>query len=241
MGEQYEKRLKTFENWPLEFPKFALALAGFIYTGQDDIVRCPMCGIELCSWHEGDDPTADHLRWSSDCEFFKNDDPLFIKRKRAPLYSDKKTLESRLKTFEDWPPQMRQKPRELAEAGFYYTGRGDQVVCFHCGLGLQNWSSGDDAWAKHALFYSKCEFHQLKDENNMMSSLMIKEMSAEDVKIKQVEACNKLLCKICLENELSVVFMPCKHTACCSDCSVNFDKCVICRQNITSFLKIFIS
>lgn len=146
-----------------------------------------------------------------------------------------------MKTFEDWPPQMHQKPKDLAEAGFYYTGRGDRVLCFHCGLGLKQWASEDDAREQHALFYDKCEFHQLKHEKD---SLSVKETSltVNEVEDVQVETCSdRLLCKICLENECCVVFMPCKHMACCSDCSVNFNKCIICRQKIASFLKIFIS
>ena len=32
-------------------------------------------------------------------------------------------LEARLATFREWPSALRQTPEELAEAGFYYTGR----------------------------------------------------------------------------------------------------------------------
>lgn len=242
MDDQYEKRLKTFVNWKSDFPKSQIALAGFVYTGEDDVVICPICQVELSNWRKDDDPTADHLRWSPDCNFFDTDTS-FIIRKRSPLYTDKMTFESRLKTFEDWPVQMSQKPEELAEAGFYYTGRGDRVLCFHCGLGLKDWRCGDDVWTQHAFFYAKCEFYQVKNEKDA-SSLPLKGIPApiQNEKIEQVETCdNKLLCKVCLENELSVVFMPCKHMVCCSDCSVTCDKCIICRQNITSFLKIFIS
>ena len=32
-------------------------------------------------------------------------------------------LEARLATFREWPSGLQQRPEELAEAGFYYTGR----------------------------------------------------------------------------------------------------------------------
>ena len=32
-------------------------------------------------------------------------------------------LEARLATFKEWPSGLQQRPEELAEAGFYYTGR----------------------------------------------------------------------------------------------------------------------
>ena len=31
-------------------------------------------------------------------------------------------LEARLATFKEWPSGLQQRPEELAEAGFYYTG-----------------------------------------------------------------------------------------------------------------------
>lgn len=242
MVDQYERRLKSFENWPSDFPVNLIALAGLIYTGRDDIVMCPLCEVEFYNWEAGDDPTADHLSYSPHCQFFH--DSLFIQRK-SPVHTDKITLESRMKTFEDWPVQISQTPKELAEAGFFYTGRGDKVLCFHCGLGLHSWMRNDDVWNMHAKFNAKCEFLQLK--NDVTSS--IKDMSLpidvsikDSVLIEKDETYNdKLLCKVCLENELCVTFMPCKHTVCCSDCSITFDKCIICRRNITSFLKIFIS
>ena len=43
--------------------------------------------------------------------------------------------QSRLNTFVDWPISLQQKPAELAAAGFFYSGRGDKVYCFSCGIG----------------------------------------------------------------------------------------------------------
>ena len=41
------------------------------------------------------------------------------------------SLEARVSSFRDqfksWPPGLKQKPEELAEAGFFYYGIGDQV------------------------------------------------------------------------------------------------------------------
>lgn len=38
---------------------------------------------------------------------------------RNPVYA---TVESRLRTFDNWPTDVTQKPDDLAAAGFYYTG-----------------------------------------------------------------------------------------------------------------------
>lgn len=40
---------------------------------------------------------------------------------------DKASLAARLATFDRWPYDRPQAPKSLAEAGFFYTGRADQV------------------------------------------------------------------------------------------------------------------
>ena len=79
----------------------------------------------------------------------------------GPLHPQYATLEARLRTFREWPPALRQKPRDLAEAGFYYIGLSDQVKCFYCDGGLRNWQSEDEPWKEHARWFQKCVFVRL--------------------------------------------------------------------------------
>lgn len=65
---------------------------------------------------------------------------------------------ARLRSFEDWPKSMTQKPEKLADAGFFYTLKGDGVICFQCGGDLSQWEKGDDPWIEHALWYGKCKY-----------------------------------------------------------------------------------
>ena len=44
---------------------------------------------------------------------------------------------------------------------FYFTGKGDRVVCFHCGGCLYNWGEDDDPWLEHAYWFERCPFLQL--------------------------------------------------------------------------------
>lgn len=68
---------------------------------------------------------------------------------------------NRLKTFKEWPINLKMKPAELSDAGFFYTGVGDRVQCFSCGGGLKNWEDDDVAWEQHALWYPNCEYMKL--------------------------------------------------------------------------------
>lgn len=61
----------------------------------------------------------------------------------------------RLQSFNEWPKSMKQKPEQLSDAGFFYTQKGDRVICFSCGGGLREWEEDDDdPWEQHALWYN---------------------------------------------------------------------------------------
>merc|ERR1719242_1291505 len=82
-------------------------------------------------------------------------------RHTGPANTKYSTIEARLRTFRDWPPALKQEPRQLADAGFYYIGLSDQTKCFYCEGGLRNWQPEDDPWTEHARWFSKCGFVRL--------------------------------------------------------------------------------
>lgn len=79
-----------------------------------------------------------------------------ITKCRGPQHPSYNTYEARLWSYESWPRSLKQKPDKLSKAGFYYTGKGDQTVCFHCGGGLRDWEETDDPWVEHAVWFPKC-------------------------------------------------------------------------------------
>ncbi|XP_052096870.1 baculoviral IAP repeat-containing protein 3-like isoform X2 [Mytilus californianus] len=48
------------------------------------------------------------------------------------------------------------------------------------------------------------------------------------------------LCKICLELDASIAFLPCGHLVCCSDCAPAMRKCPICRTYVKGTVKTFL-
>ena len=76
------------------------------------------------------------------------------KRRQHPFAEKPERLDS----FEEWPLAMPQKPHSLVDAGFYYTGRGDRVKCFKCGVEVYNWEDGDQPWVEHAKLSLGCSF-----------------------------------------------------------------------------------
>ena len=49
------------------------------------------------------------------------------------------------------------------------------------------------------------------------------------------------LCKICLDREVSQVFLPCGHSVCCNKCVIGIHICPICRENIQKSQTIYFS
>nr|AHC55308.1 inhibitor of apoptosis protein [Palaemon carinicauda] len=87
-----------------------------------------------------------------------NYDEIGLRQYSGPKRKDYVTFESRLKSYSKWPERVEQKPKEMAEAGFFYCGLSDHVRCFHCGNGLRNWENDDKPWDEHARWYPNCNF-----------------------------------------------------------------------------------
>ncbi|KAK3593109.1 hypothetical protein CHS0354_018234 [Potamilus streckersoni] len=64
-------------------------------------------------------------------------------------------------------------------------------------------------------------------------------LDLEKIKREHRELHEATLCKICMENTISVVFLPCGHLVTCSDCAPAMRKCPICRTLIKGTVKTF--
>lgn len=64
-----ENRLESFSKWRGILDPFELAIAGFYYTGEEDVCSCFYCGIEIFQWEPTDDVFVEHLIHSPNCNF----------------------------------------------------------------------------------------------------------------------------------------------------------------------------
>ena len=64
----------------------------------------------------------------------------------------------REKSFITWPRQISQRASDFVPSGFYYTGHGDSVQCFFCGICLKNWSHNDLVNFEHRKHSPQCKF-----------------------------------------------------------------------------------
>lgn len=244
---------------------------------------------------------------------------------KSPRYA---SLDARVASFRDrWPPGLNQKPHHLAEAGFFYYGVGDQVLCFFCDGGMHKWDPSDQPWIEHAKWFPECgylilkkgmsfveqvqkEFNTSRDDSGfnsqtpsedsdldrLIASLDIgsdedlnpqgnklnpsepavnphkanttvnkipvkvenkkskseepevasnkmpkREMSTEEILEENRALKEDRLCKICLDSNKEVIFIPCGHYLACLNCGLNFQTCPVCRAKISSIVKTYMT
>ncbi|NXO56196.1 BIR7B protein, partial [Aramus guarauna] len=166
-----------------------------------------------------------------------------------PEYPEMVTEEMRLTTFQNWPQHTDVHPEQLARAGFFYTGQGDVVRCFYCDGGVRNWSFGHDPWREHAKWYPGCEFLLQSRGTEFVSSVQDlgfffffgkdeSRMSTEE-QLRRLQ--EERMCKVCMDRDVSVVFVPCGHLVACGECALNLRLCPICRAAIRGSVKTFMS
>jgi E3 ubiquitin-protein ligase XIAP len=109
-----------------------------------------------------------------------SDDELMLEPIKRPEHPEYMLDSKRLESYTDWPKTMKQKPKDLSDAGFYYTGKGDRVMCFSCGGGLKDWEVDDDPWEQHAMWYSNCSYVKLIKGPEFISQVIKKRDGAVD-------------------------------------------------------------
>ncbi|XP_044575990.1 baculoviral IAP repeat-containing protein 7-B-like isoform X2 [Cotesia glomerata] len=196
---------------------------------------------------------------------------------KGPAHPEFASYDARLKSFESWPKSMPQTKDQLADAGFYYTGTGDQTICYHCGGGLNDWEPKDDPWFQHAKWFKKCYYVLMVKGQDFIKSVigqpvappsreetMQMNLSSYIEKLKppasiekpeeepekkpeaEVKPVNKnaddaRMCKICYNDVLGVVFLPCRHMVACTRCAASMTSCPVCREPVSMTVRAIIS
>uniref|UniRef100_UPI00358F0481 E3 ubiquitin-protein ligase XIAP-like n=1 Tax=Myxine glutinosa TaxID=7769 RepID=UPI00358F0481 len=186
-----------------------------------------------------------------------------------PHAPDKQQFDVRLATFVSWPNKANVSASCLASAGFYYTGVADNVKCFFCDGGLWNWEMGDDPWHEHTKSFPRCGF--VLQEKGQAYVTIVQSSSPNLTQVlsqvnsaantgrdqstgHQATTCiassakkelrrlqDERMCKVCMDQEVSVVFTPCGHLVTCFDCasSASLLKCPICRSVVRGILRTY--
>nr|CAD7573792.1 unnamed protein product [Timema californicum] len=193
---------------------------------------------------------------------------LGVNKTKGPVFPQYASIDARIKSFDGWPLSLKQRPDQLSEAGFYYTGKSDQTVCFHCGGGLKDWEDEDDPWMEHALWFSKCTYVLLVKGRQFVEQVCAKRdplMLLDDVPelhtppylptsdtatvLEGISTQNastqdpksSTSKEICFTEEMGVLFLPCGHIVACVKCASSLTTCAVCRQPFTATVRAYLS
>jgi baculoviral IAP repeat-containing protein 7/8 len=160
-------------------------------------------------------------------------------------------ITARLASYKDWPKSFPQKPDVLARAGFFYTGIGDRVICFQCGMGLKDWDPKDDPFEQHIKWSISCQFLTMKAGVDFLQSNFFKsnvenlsassEMEVDKFEHGKAEDDDNLICKHCTNNNtVTIVNMPCGHMNFCAECVKKENNCKTCSKKIIAVQNVYI-
>jgi hypothetical protein len=71
--EPLQVRISSYQGWPayLNQTPRDMELAGFLFAGYNNYIRCFQCGGGLRNWEAGNDPWVEHARWFPQCSFVR--------------------------------------------------------------------------------------------------------------------------------------------------------------------------
>jgi len=80
-----------------------------------------------------------------------------------------------------------------------------------------------------------------RKEDDLTDLAKLFKESEEKLREVERETQEKISCKLCMEDDISVVFLPCGHLCCCSSCAnlPAVKNCPICREEIGSKIRVF--
>jgi hypothetical protein len=253
------ERHNSFENFPIDNAALinSLIVNGFKYEHEDDAVACEYCGAVIKNWREDDCVEFVHVTLSPYCVYANKiaqneqfDDDLSTNAilvspgKPRCVYSCMAHPNARSATFEEyWPASLRHLVPSIAEAGMFHTKLGDETVCFFCDYRVRNWFPNDDPWHRHAIANPQCYFVVCIKGDQFCGASRQRDyepfIESENATITATET---MECKICLERQRDTVLLPCRHFCVCMQCYFALDgKCPACRQNVSDFIKIFVT
>ncbi|XDV44735.1 hypothetical protein PO909_012975 [Leuciscus waleckii] len=214
--QQCEERSLTFSNWPsrITVRPDQLAKAGFYYVGRNDDVKCFCCDGGLRCWESGDDPWVEHAKWFPRCEYLLQEKGQeFVRQIQARFPF----------VFEQLLTNGDSDSREFVDPPVVHLGPGEDAVMmgFERGLVKQTvqskiLASGENYKTVQVLV---CDLLSAEDEKREEE----RENLPMEEHLRRLQ--EERTCKVCMDKEVNIVFMPCGHLVVCKECAPSLRKC----------------
>lgn len=174
----FQSRLNTFENFPIKNEEFHIKLsrAGFFNLHASDYVQCYSCGGCIRSWSSEADPLVAHKKHYQHCTFILSKNVAVLSgHSKKTCHEDLMTIEGRVHSFKQIKKAETSNCidddviNRFAEAGFYYCGIAEDVICHSCNLGLANIRDCIEPMKLHRKLSPDCSFLRNLTDNAVES------------------------------------------------------------------------
>ena len=79
-------------------------------------------------------------------------------------------------------------------------------------------------------------------EANLETTVTLSEefYEVEELRKQNETLKSNITCKVCMDQKVGVLFVPCRHLICYTPCSDSIKRCPLCRQRIIGTIKAFL-
>ncbi|KAL4225671.1 Baculoviral IAP [Mactra antiquata] len=241
-------RIKTFYSWPTCKTQKTkdMSMAGFVYSGRDDIVQCFFCGVSLKDWPKNACPWEQHVIANPQCGHVKlckginyieritrqkNSQHIFddsndvIDMVQVAMQRNPVAVEA-AREFCDDEDKLRQAIKILMKTNKSSSFTAEKLIRIVTDEEAYNENNSecktDDVIGEH---YTLDEANGLETDAGDSDV----EKDDEELSLKLHDSVN---CTICYNAIRSVITLPCAHLVCCSQCVSALKECAICRVEI---------
>ncbi|XP_075032811.1 baculoviral IAP repeat-containing protein 7 isoform X2 [Mixophyes fleayi] len=235
------ERLATYRNWPqyAEVTPDQLAQAGFFYTGYRDNVRCFHCDGGLRNWERGDNPWAEHAKWFPRCEFLiQSMGPGYIRSIQDIQFSSPESTPESRRSSDRSPNTPSNSPSDCQAFLQSSIAQGALQMGFDENLVA---SLVESRFLLVGAPYSSVSdlVHDLVQADEERTACTTETALSTEEQLRRLK--EERICKVCMDREVSMVFVPCGHLVVCKDCAPNLRHCPICRATIRGSVRAFMS
>ncbi|KAM9469778.1 E3 ubiquitin-protein ligase XIAP isoform 1-T2 [Clarias gariepinus] len=224
--ETFEGRLESFRNSVHPVNHERLARAGFFSIGERDCVVCFKCGGRLKNWQPDEDPWEEHAKHYPGCSFLlaeKGQEFINSIQLRNPAHSSANGFSSHERASNVLQSEI---ARKAIDMGFDPV-KVERTILEKIRQSEKGYLTANDL------------IHDITSGVFDGDSDMCEENQPEDPLKKLEKLQREKLCKVCMDSDVTIVFVPCGHLVTCKKCSESLHKCPICCAQITQKIKTY--
>ncbi|XP_053396720.1 putative inhibitor of apoptosis [Mercenaria mercenaria] len=259
-------RRDSYRSWPQTSPAITMQLAeaGFYYVGTNDSVRCFSCRLCLRDWTPNRDPWRVHALYSPQCQHVKRCKGDNFIRKICLTVTNGTSRQETHSSDEMSHDLQSGAAQILLQMGHSVTRIKDAILHFRRRRGNRKLSakalieylhdtepnlSGPNsyspsllAWASAARSNMNDASHPERAPNRTVHESRTQRTTGTSKLQEEIDQLkHQKVCKICLDKDVCIVFLPCGHLVACEDCAPALRMCAVCRAPIRGTIRTYIS